>query len=321
MFSKEYLLKLSKDTGFLPEGLQKQMTLLDLLREISRHPLLQTKFALKGGTALNLFWFPLPRLSVDIDLNYIASADRETMLTDRPVLEKELKKLIESRSIAVQFAPADEHAGAKWRLRAPSAFGGSLTLELDLNYMMRIPVGDIIPKQPYPLDEDYAFSFNSVSFEELFGGKIKALLERSAARDLYDVAMLSQTSADHDIADLRRANILLGVTSKKDWRTVNLQTIDAIDQKMIVDELTPVLRQDETPKLDVMRSDAKKILDQILNRTEKEKEFLDTFEEMGQYKPELLFETWLAQRLMNHPAVLWKLRNLRKFKGLDKDGN
>ena len=321
MFSKEYLLKLSKDTGFLPEGLQKQMTLLDLLREISRHPLLQTKFALKGGTALNLFWFPLPRLSVDIDLNYIASADRETMLTDRPVLEKELKKLIESRSIAVQFAPADEHAGAKWRLRAPSAFGGSFTLELDLNYMMRIPVGDINPKQPYPLDEDYAFSFNSVSFEELFGGKIKALLERSAARDLYDVAMLSQTSADHDIAVLRRANILLGVTSKKDWRTVNLQTIDAIDQKMIADELTPVLRQDEMPKLDVMRSDAKKILDQILNRTEKEKEFLDTFEEMGQYKPELLFETGQAQRLMNHPAVLWKLHNLRKFKGLDKDGN
>jgi hypothetical protein len=321
VFSKEYLLKLSKDTGFLPEGLQKQMTLLDLLREISRHPLLQTKFALKGGTALNLFWFPLPRLSVDIDLNYIASADRETMLTDRPVLEKELKKLIESRSIAVQFAPADEHAGAKWRLRAPSAFGGSFTLELDLNYMMRIPVGDINPRQPYPLDEDFAFSFTSVSFEELFGGKIKALLERSAARDLYDVAMLSQTSADHDIAVLRRANILLGVTSKKDWRTVNLQTIDAIDQKMIADELTPVLRQDEMPKLDVMRSDAKKILDQILNRTEKEKEFLDTFEEMGQYKPELLFETGQAQRLMNHPAVLWKLHNLRKFKGLDKDGN
>lgn len=321
MFSKEYLQKLSQQTGFLPEGLQKQMTLLDLLREISRHPLLQTKFALKGGTALNLFWFPLPRLSVDIDLNYIASADRETMIHDRPVLEKELKKLIESRSIAVQFAPADEHAGAKWRLRAPSAFGGNFTLELDLNYMMRIPVGDLASKQPYPLDEDYAFSFNSVSFEELFGGKIKALLERSAARDLYDVAMMSQTSTVYDLAAVRRANILLGVTSKKDWRTVDLHTIESIDRKMIMDELTPVLRQDEAPSLDSMKSNARKILDQILSRTEKEKEFLDTFEEMGQYKPELLFETGQAQRLMNHPAVLWKLHNLRKFKGLDKDGN
>jgi predicted nucleotidyltransferase component of viral defense system len=319
VFSKEYLLKLSKDTGFLPEGLQKQMALLDLLREISRHPLLRTKFALKGGTALNLFWFPLPRLSVDIDLNYVAGTDRETMLTDRPVLENELKKLIESRSITVQFAPADEHAGAKWRLRAASAFGGSFTLELDLNYIMRIPVGDINPKQPYLLDEDYAFSFNSVSFEELFAGKIKALLERSAARDLYDVAMLSQTSAEYDLTVLRRAHILLGVTSKKDWRTVNRQTIDAIDQQMIIDELTPVLRQDEAPDLDAMKSNAKRILDQVLNRTEKERQFLDIFLEKGEYKPELLFEAGQAQQLRNHPAVLWKLKNVRRFKGLDGD--
>jgi predicted nucleotidyltransferase component of viral defense system len=321
LFSKEYLQKLSEQTGFLPEGLQKQMTLLDLLREISRHPLLRTKFALKGGTALNLFWFPLPRLSVDIDLNYVAGVDRETMVADRPVIEKELKNLIESRSITVQFAPTDEHAGAKWRLRAPSAFGGNFTLELDLNYIMRIPVGDLSSKQPYPLDEDYTFSFNSVSFEELFGGKIKALLERSAARDLYDVAMLSQTSGDFDIAAVRRSNILLGVTSKKDWRTVDFRTIDVIDQAMITEELTPVLRQDEAPNLEAMKSNAKKILDQILKRTEKEREFLDSFLENGEYKPELLFEAGQAQLLKKHPAVLWKLQNLRKFKGFDKDGN
>ena len=317
MFSKEYLQKLSRQTGFLPEGLQKQMTLLDLLREISRHPLLRTKFSLKGGTALNLFWFPLPRLSVDIDLNYIAGVDRETMLNDRPVVEKELKKLIESRSVSVQFAPADEHAGAKWRLRASSAFGGHFTLELDLNYMMRIPIGDTSSMQPFQLDEDYSFSFNSVSFGELFGGKIKALLERSAARDLYDVAMLSQNSITHDLTAVRKANILLGVTSKKDWRTVDLRTIDAIDQQMITDELTPVLRQDEAPSLDAMKSNAGKILDQILNRTEKEREFLDRFLEKGEYNPELLFDKGQAQLLKNHPAVLWKLQNLRKFKGLD----
>ena len=60
MFSKEYLQKLSRQTGFLAESLQKQMTLLDLLREVSRHPLLGNKFALKGGTAIHIFWFPLP---------------------------------------------------------------------------------------------------------------------------------------------------------------------------------------------------------------------------------------------------------------------
>jgi len=91
MFSTEYLDRLHQRTGFPAESLQKQMILLDLLREMSRHPFLGKKFALKGGTAINLFWFPLPRLSVDIDLNYVASADRETMLKDRPLLEKELR--------------------------------------------------------------------------------------------------------------------------------------------------------------------------------------------------------------------------------------
>ena len=322
MFSKEYLQKLSRQTGFLAESLQKQMTLLDLLREVSRHPLLGNKFALKGGTAIHIFWFPLARLSVDIDLNYIGSVDRDTMLRDRPVLEKDMRKLIESRGISVQFAPMDEHAGAKWRLRAPSAFGGNFTLELDLNFMMRIPVGTVLSKKPYPLDEDYAFEFRTVSFEELFGGKIKALLERSAARDLYDVAMLSQTPAVYDLAGIRKANLLLGVTSKKDWRTVDSHTIDAIDQKMISDELTPVLRQDEAPNLDAMKSEAKKILDQILNRTEKEGEFLDRFLDKGVYEPSLLFnDRDQAEALRAHPAVLWKLQHLRKFKGFDKGAN
>lgn len=317
MFSKEYLEKLHRRTGFPAESLQKQMTLVDLLREMSRHPFLGKKFALKGGTAINLFWFSLPRLSVDIDLNYVANADRDIMLKDRPVLEKEFKKLIESRGISVEHAPTDEHAGGKWRLRAPSAFGGNFTLEIDLNYIMRIPVLGIHRMQPYKLDEDYSFDFNSVAFEELFGGKIKALLERSAARDLYDVSMLSQTSLKYDLSGLRRISILFGVTSKQDWREMDFHTIDLIDQKMIDEELAPLLKQNEGPRLEEMKSNVKEILTTILDCKENEKKFMDRFLDEGKYEPELLFGNEEAQLLKNHPAVLWKLQNLRKFKGLD----
>lgn len=317
MFSREYLERMSQRTDFPTESLQKQMTLLDLLREISRHPLLRKKFALKGGTAINLFWFPLPRLSVDIDLNYVSSADRDTMLKDRPILEEALKKLIESRGISVEHVPTKEHAGGKWRLRAPSTFGGNFTLEIDLNYLMRVPVLGIQGKQPFKLDEDYMFDFDSVAFEELFGGKIKALFERSTARDLYDVSMLSQTSLKYDLSRLRKISILFGVTSKQDWRKMDFRTIDAIDQKMIDEELTPLLRQNETPNLGKMKSDAKKILTTILDYRENEKRFLDKFLDEGKYEPELLFDDEHAQQLRNHPAVLWKLQNLRKFKGMD----
>ena len=315
MFSREYLEGLSRKTGFLLEGLQKQMTLLDLLREISRHPFLRSKFVLKGGTALNLFWSSLRRLSVDIDLNYVGNVDRDGMMQDRPVVEAALKALIESRGITVQFAPADEHAGAKWRLRPPNAFGGNFTLELDLNYLMRVPIGEPHPRQPYPIDEDLSFDFASVSFAELLGGKIKALLERSAARDLFDVAILARAAETFDIGEIRRANILLGVTSRKDWRSVDLSTIDAIDDEMIRNELTPVLRQNEAPDLLKLKSDARKILDLILRRTDKEKEFLDAFLDEGEYRPELLFDQAEAARLKAHPALLWKLQNVKKLRG------
>jgi Nucleotidyl transferase AbiEii toxin, Type IV TA system len=65
MFSAEYLNALAGRTGFQTAGLQKQMSLIVILREIQRHPLLSKAYVLKGGTAINLFWYDLPRLSVD----------------------------------------------------------------------------------------------------------------------------------------------------------------------------------------------------------------------------------------------------------------
>lgn len=305
MFSKEYLLNLSTHSGFKPESLQKQMTLLVILRDIYNDPFLGKQFALKGGTAINLFWFQLPRLSVDIDLNYIGSVERETMQRDRPKLEQALKKMIASHGIKVEHAPTD-HAGAKWRLRSKSAFGGHFTFEVDLNYIMRVPIGEIQTKEAFPLDADYVFSFNTVSLEELFAGKIKALIERSTARDLYDVHNFFGSGFKYDMAQLRKALVLFGVTAHDDWRKKDFRTIDAIDQKMAEVQLHPLCRAD------------KEALADILKYEEAERRFMSRFLDDGEYEPELLFDdAGLAERLKHHPAVLWKLQNHRKFLGLE----
>lgn len=83
--SKEKLQQEAAITGFKMEHLEKVHMLMDLLVDFASFPQLKDKIVLKGGTALNLFFFNLPRLSVDIDLNYIGSVDREAMLADRPV--------------------------------------------------------------------------------------------------------------------------------------------------------------------------------------------------------------------------------------------
>jgi hypothetical protein len=51
-----------------------------LLIRVLPHVATETCFALKGGTAINLFVRDLPRLSVDIDLVYLPIENRETSL-------------------------------------------------------------------------------------------------------------------------------------------------------------------------------------------------------------------------------------------------
>ena len=85
--SPEKLAAESETTGFRPDVLEKIAHLLGLLDSLRSHPFLKGKLALKGGTALNLFVFDVPRLSVDIDLNYVEVEDREGMLAERPKFE------------------------------------------------------------------------------------------------------------------------------------------------------------------------------------------------------------------------------------------
>ena len=107
--SREKLTEESQATGFRPEVMEKVIHLLNLLEGFNSHPFLKGRLALKGGTALNLFLFDVPRLSVDIDLNYIGAVDRDTMLAERPKVEQAMQ--------AVCFARGHEHHSRAHRPR------------------------------------------------------------------------------------------------------------------------------------------------------------------------------------------------------------
>lgn len=64
----------------------------------------------------------MPRLSVDIDLNYIGAGDRASMLVDRPRVELALQQVAGRMGLTVKRAPT-EHAGGKWRLSYVTALG------------------------------------------------------------------------------------------------------------------------------------------------------------------------------------------------------
>ena len=122
--SRERLQREETATGFRVEILEKVAQLLGLLDGFNRHPYLKGRLALKGGTALNLFVFDVPRLSIDIDLNYIGQLDREATLAERPEIERALKAVCGRTGIVIDHVPG-AHPSPRSSLCSPTAGGTS----------------------------------------------------------------------------------------------------------------------------------------------------------------------------------------------------
>lgn len=88
IFSPSEVLPIAASTGYRAEMIQEVLHLLNLPDQLNRHPMLKGKWVLKDGTALNLFVFDLPPLSVGVDLNYIGTLELEAMPANRPKVEQ-----------------------------------------------------------------------------------------------------------------------------------------------------------------------------------------------------------------------------------------
>ena len=96
------LQRLAAKTGYRPDTLEKVLRLLELLDEIAQDPVLSRRLALKGGTALNVFYLDLDRLSVDIDLNYVGALDLAARERERPEVDAAIDRLFASHGYGVR---------------------------------------------------------------------------------------------------------------------------------------------------------------------------------------------------------------------------
>jgi len=297
--------------------LEKVIHLLNLLEGFQSHPFLKDRLALKGGTALNLFLFDIPRLSVDIDLNYVAAPDRETMLEERPKVEQAVQAVCSREDMNITRVPTD-HAGGKWRLRYDSTMGEGGNLEVDLNFMFRVPLWPV-QKMNARVGSYSASQIPVLDLHELAAGKLAALMARHASRDLFDThRLMMQTELDQE--KLRLGFVLFGAMNRKDWRTIAIDDV-GYDVNELKNQLTPVVRTDV---LDQMKAEnwAKQMVRQcreklgtVLPLVEVEREFLDQVLDHGEIKPGLLTsDEAMCQRIKSHPLLQWKALNVRKYK-------
>ena len=113
------LRRLAAETGYRLDTLEKVLRLLELLDEIAQDPVLSQRLALKGGTALNVFYLDLDRLSVDIDLNYVGALDLAGMERERPEVDAAIDRLFASHGYGVAAGRPGTHETSGSRATRP----------------------------------------------------------------------------------------------------------------------------------------------------------------------------------------------------------
>lgn len=303
--------RMAKEMGFVRDTLEKVCRLADVLKFMEEDELLAESISLKGGTAINLTIFDLPRLSVDIDLDYCRSFEREEMLADRKIITDKISKYMIANEY--NFSPRSKsyHALDSFVYEYMNCGGVRDNLKIEINYMLRSHVLPVTRREAVlPWNQD-KFTVLSVAPLEIFASKIVALLTRTAPRDLYDIHNMVRYGIFDDSEEdmLRKCAVFYSaIGTEKPPKKFELGQIGTVSVQQIKRDLNPVLRKDERFDLEVVQKEVGAYLESIMIPTKKEEMFWRTFSE-GKYCPELVFEEGQElKNILNHPMALWKCR-------------
>ncbi|MDE0376215.1 MAG: nucleotidyl transferase AbiEii/AbiGii toxin family protein [bacterium] len=313
IFPRYELERVAAEFGFHTAQVEQAVRLLDLLNAVGAHPELGDKLVLKGGTALNLFLFAAPRLSVDLDFNYIGAADPDIMRADRGPLEEALGDVCRSAGYEVTQLKPGEHAGDKWELRYQNTLGSDDKIEIDLNYMHRVPLWPPRRRDSYPLGRWRATDVQVVDDHELAAGKLHALGERAKARDLFDAALIPSIHG-LDEAKVRTAFVVHGAVSNKDWRKATAIVRNPPPGDLQAN-LWPMLPADSSLHqlspghcLELLKAGAAPTLSAVLPLTELERRFQDGVKGHGLIDATLLTSDQALQaRIAAQPGLAWQV--------------
>ncbi|WP_300425809.1 nucleotidyl transferase AbiEii/AbiGii toxin family protein [uncultured Hyphomonas sp.] len=277
---------------------------VELLVRILPYVAKEEIFALKGGTAINLFYRDLPRLSVDIDLTYLPVKGREESLAEINAAMDRIAAAIEG---GIGGAKTQRIAGGGGGATRALARLGTAEIKIETSPVTRGVVHDPEPRQVSAAVEDefgYA-EMNIVAFEDLFGGKLHAAVDRQHPRDLYDIKLLYENEG---LTDALFCTFLIYVASSPrpphELLNPNLTNLDQ-----------PYAREFEgmtkdTVDLAELLATRDRLIGDIRSRLNDDaKRFLRTVHEG---EPD--FQAIERPQAAGLPAVRWKLINVNKLK-------
>jgi len=265
----------------------------------------ERNFALKGGTGINFFIRELPRLSVDIDLCYLPINDRDTALTE---ISESLDRISTTIVKSIPDLRGSKRTDKEARLTTGLDIRKSgLTVKVEPNPVLR---GSVFQPQEVSLNKkaqdlfETSVTIQALSFEDLFGSKICAALDRQHPRDLFDVKLLLENEGITD--KIRKAFVVYLISHPRpivELLNPNLKDIESVFtgefQGMTIIEI----------KLEELERVREQLIKQINeDLTKKEKRFLLSFKRM---EPE--WDLLNLDGVEKLPAVKWKLLNLNQM--------
>lgn len=308
-WNKLLLGKQAKELGFVRDTYEKVCRLTEILKFFENDDMLGKSLALKGGTAINLTIFNLPRLSVDIDLDFSENVTRDEMLSTRSIINDRIEKYMKANGYLLSPKSKQYHALDSFVYEYSNSGGVKDNIKIEINYMLRCHVFELVQRHFESTWEPTGVSVLSLAPIEIFGSKIVALINRTAPRDLYDIHNLLKFGLfdESEKQQLRKCVVFYSaIGAESPPLEFQLGSIDQLTQKHIKTDLYPVLRSKDNFDLETAQIQIKTWLNDLLKLENSENEFLKAFKNKT-YQPDLLFESHeILERIRNHPMALWK---------------
>ena len=265
-------------------------------------------FALKGGTAINLFVRDLPRLSVDIDLTYLPVKDRAASLAEVGAALERIASAIEGQLKGIRV----ERTTAEGQVIKLVAWRGRVRVKIEVSPVLRGCVREPAMRGVSPaVEAQFGYiEVPVVHVDDLYAGKLCAALDRQHPRDLFDVQLLLEHEGLNDaLLEVFVVYLLSGDRALADMLSPNLVPMSAtFEDQFRGMTLVPVtvqeLEQTRTTMIAMIQS----------RLTERQRQFLLTFKR-GEPNWELLSVTGVADL----PAVQWKLMNVRRMSSAKRE--
>lgn len=303
MLSRSNFEKIQRETGFNLDLLEKVYHLTRVLNEIQESEVMRDNLTLKGGTALNFLYLDISRLSIDIDFNFTGKIAKEDMIEIRPAIKKAIISLGENLGYDVEES-SSSYILSRHRLRYTTIRGTKDHIKIEINYLDRLPIGDIVTRNfPSIFPDITLFPLTTYSLEEIAAQKTKACIERTEPRDIFDLYSLSKQKM---ILEKARQYASVYYCMCKESKTKDiLKKIEENDLEKIEQEIRQFIRNVDKFDAEKIQKDAVDFLGQILSFTEKEQDFIDTFYKKRKIVPETLFKN--KSMIAKHPALLYRL--------------